>query len=231
MPASIKEWLANKAIEDSIKEVKSIKKIKPFDLNKVSKDSLISISLPAKIASIYCSYRKKINGFNKKSELSKIYGIQQTHLDLLTRYGYINIGKKKTKLVNLNICNFYQLNRILQNHKLSNRTLNFRDALGGFYDKSQYQDIYGISKEELNTLYTQTFVNPKEVKTINLRYADYKTLIEHPYIQTANAKAIYLQLKKDASFNFQDTAYIDLFEESFINKISPYFVNIDSLLN
>ncbi|CAI8257862.1 MAG: Uncharacterised protein [Bacteroidetes bacterium MED-G17] len=126
---------------------------------------------------------------------------------------------------------FLPIKSHLTNHKLSNRTLNFRDALGGFYDKSQYQDIYGISKEELNTLYTQTFVNPKEVKTINLRYADNKTLIEHPYIQTANAKAIYLQLKKDASFNFQDTAYIDLFEESFINKISPYFVNIDSLLN
>ena len=66
MPASIKEWLANKAIENSIKEVKSIKKIKPFDLNKVSKDSLISIGLPAKIASIYCSYRKKNKRLQQK---------------------------------------------------------------------------------------------------------------------------------------------------------------------
>ena len=204
------------------------KNLKKFEINQVSSEDLKKMGFSNKLANTFINYRNTIGGFQHKNQMKKIYGLSENDFYLLKKFGYLKSSPAISKKLNINTCNYYQLNNLLNNQKISNRILKFRESLGGFYDQSQFNEIYEITDHQRQLLEKNTNIDLTKIRSINLRYTTLKTLERHPYIDKKQAKKIYLLVKKNASFNFRDSAYLDHFDSSFVTKVVPYLSNIDT---
>lgn len=107
---------------------------------------------------------------------------------------------------------------------LSARIVKYRDLLGGFTDKSQYQEVYGLNASVIANLDSMTLIaedySPERINVNNVQEWE---LSRHPYISKRVAKAIN-------SFRFQhgkiqgieDLKNIHLMDSLTIDRISPY---------
>lgn len=66
---------------------------------------------------------------------------------------------------------------------LSARIIKYRDKLGGFVRKTQYQEVYGLGALALENLAKHTYILPEfQPKPLNINTDDFKTLVAHPYL-------------------------------------------------
>lgn len=204
------------------------KNIKKFEINQVSIEDLEKMGFSKGLAKTFINYRDAIGGFKHKSEMKKIYGLAENDFYLLKKFGYLKPSPIISQKLNINTCNYFQLYNLLNDQKISNRILKFRESLGGFCDQSQFNEIYGITEQQRQLLQKNTNIDLTKIRCINLRYTSLKALERHPYIDKKQAKKIYLMVKKNASFNFRDSVYPDHFDSSFVTKVVPYLNNIDT---
>ena len=76
------------------------------------------------------------------------------------------------------------------------RIIEFRDKLGGFIDKEQLRDVKGMDSARFATI--QPYINIGEVETrkIDINRADFKALVNHPYLNYEQVKRIFNQREK-----------------------------------
>lgn len=72
----------------------------------------------------------------------------------------------------------------------SNRIIKYRDLLGGFSNKSQLLEVYGIDSSLYQKLSPYVYVDHKSLKKINLNYASVDQLKAHPYLGYKESNAI-----------------------------------------
>jgi DNA uptake protein ComE-like DNA-binding protein len=106
----------------------------------------------------------------------------------------------------------------------SKRIIKYRESLGGFYDLTQLDEVYGL-KDQLNTRTKSMLIcNSTGIKKIDFNFAEQKELARHPYIKYDRAqKIVNFRTKygfiKDPSI-LRDSS---IFSSKDYEKIKPYF--------
>lgn len=250
---SLLSELKNKVefIKDEAKE----KEFQGFDLNKSSSQHLIQSGFPKYLADRIIKYRQKVKPFDSKEELLKIYGIDSAFYQEIYSYIKVskprdeprpkkskeknNVYKdeekktryteiKKVELTNfdLNKADSSQLKKIYGiGPAYSKRIIKYREYLGGFHELQQLKEVYGLKKENIDSIKTYAYID----KELNLRklkvnelIAD--SLVQHPYISYKEANLIVNYRKQHGKYNsVNDLLSIKVLDSSWVKKVTPYF--------
>jgi competence ComEA-like helix-hairpin-helix protein len=214
-----------------------------FNPNNIDSISWLKLGFsPKQVKSIF-NYKRKGGMFYTKQDVAKMYAIDS--LSFLRIEPYIIIPqkekkyfkeskngktseyeyKKTPKLVNLNTADSLQLIELKGiGPVLSSRIINFRNKLGGFINKNQLKDIYGLKPETLENIDAFIFIEQNFTpKKININTATYEMLKEHPYIDYSLAKVIVAYRNQHGKFKKpEDVKKIHLLTEELYSKIAPY---------
>jgi len=105
----------------------------------------------------------------------------------------------------------------------ASRIVRFRDRLGGFHDKRQLLEVYGLDLERYNGLETQVYVDAAIVSRININTASYQELVAHPFISSKQANAVIQYRHQHGPFDSVEALLeIVIIDEDFLRKIAPY---------
>lgn len=73
---------------------------------------------------------------------------------------------------------------------LSARIIKYRNLLGGFADKDQLKEVYGLSAETFSLISNRVKADPSMIRKININTADYRQIIRLPYFEKEEVSAI-----------------------------------------
>lgn len=107
--------------------------------------------------------------------------------------------------------------------KLAARIVLFRDKLGGFYDKEQIREVYGLQDSVFQKISPLLKCNAQNVKKIEINSAEKETLKVHPYIRWSIANAVVAYRAQHGSFTSpDDLSKLENIGEDALKKMMPY---------
>jgi competence protein ComEA len=211
-----------------------------FDPNTSTHAELIALGFSPKLANQLIGYRSKGGQFRIKQDLLKLYGMEKEFYSRLEPYiiiaqsenqsGNRPVQEKRTvtrtvERFDLNRADTTQLKLIYGiGPVLSVRIVKYRDALGGFYSKSQLFEVFGLDSVVVDRLIEQSFIEHDFVpKKININEANEVQLATHPYISRSMARAIITYRFQHGNYRSVDelSGLILLPVESF-QRLKPY---------
>lgn len=105
----------------------------------------------------------------------------------------------------------------------SQRIVKYRDALGGFHDKNQIKEVFGINDSIYNVISNQLVVKKNNVKKLNFNTAIFEELKRHPYISDQLAKQIISFREKVKPFaSEEDVKKLYLMKDELYEKLKYY---------
>lgn len=188
------------------------------------------------------NYEAKGGKFKRKEDLKKIYLISDIEYAILEPY--INIpslyktttGKVKRKKAipkvpilkntEINSANSEKLISTLGlSPWLAKRTISYRNVLGGFVNKKQLKEVYGLNDSIYDNIKDYINVNTELIKKIDINNITFKKLLKHPYFDYSTTKLIFNARNKAGSFeSLSQIELIDNIADTTIYKISGYII-------
>ena len=218
-----------------------------FDPNIASKEDLINLGFKENVAVTLINFRSKGGKFYQKEDLKKVYGVDENFYAKLE--SYIDIPPKVYPKKESNFVNKYMTKETSSSTKslekavnielntadsatltfirgigpaFSSRIIKYRDLLGGFREKEQLLEVYGITPEVYEGIKDQVIVSG-EIRKLNVNQVSWYDLKNHPYINSELAN-ILLNYKKAhgkiENFNFLLESKLISKEE--FDKLTPY---------
>lgn len=135
-----------------------------------------------------------------------------------------NYIKKENVIIDINTANPENLKRVKGiGEVLSKRIVNYRESLGGFYDKNQIKEVYGINDSIYNIIENQMVIKAVQLRKVNLNEASFEELKRHPYISDLLAKQIISFREKVKPFESeQDVQKLYLMKEDLYSRLHNY---------
>jgi len=218
------------------------KKLFKFDPNILDSISFVSLGIKPKIAHNILTYRLKGGKFKAPQDFSKVYGISESQFNELLPYIFIEkqekqettnavkpvkektIKEKKPVLVELNAADTTELKNVYGiGSVFARRIVEYRKKIGGFSNKNQLMEVYGIKPEIYDKIEKYVSVDTQYINKIPINKVSVERLTEHPYLRFYAAKAIYNRRRELGKLASADDLkdLKDLPEET-IEKILPY---------
>jgi competence protein ComEA len=219
-----------------------------FDPNDASYEDFIQLGLTPKVAKQIIKYRNTGAQFRKPEDFSKIYALSERDFERLKPYIKINIIVKEYRSQNakfdtsIHRSNIYtaKTNHPIDANKadkemwmkqkgigegFANRILAYRDKLGGFVDKEQLKEVYGLPDSTYQNLLPYINIDLNDVRKINVNTASLEELSQHPYIGKRLAENI-VKLRSDMEkYNkIEDLRMVPLINEEKYRKIAKYLI-------
>lgn len=108
---------------------------------------------------------------------------------------------------------------------LSNRIVEYRNKLGGFINKNQLLEIYGLEHSLYKNIENKLILSDTKINQININIANRKTLYNHPYINWNVANAITQYRFQHGEFTSVDKIKaIHLVDADLYLKIASYLI-------
>ncbi len=107
---------------------------------------------------------------------------------------------------------------------LSLNIVKYRGMLGGYSNKKQLLEVYGIKPETFESIKDQIWVDTTLIKHININTAEFKTILKHPYLKYEQVKAIFYYKNRHPIKNLIQLKENKVISDSLYEKIRPYFV-------
>lgn len=93
--------------------------------------------------------------------------------------------------LNLNLCDSADLERLPGiGPVLSARIIKYRNLLGGYADKSQLLEVYGLRDSVYRIISSRIEADTTLLRRLNVNSAGYADLLRHPYLESEHVKAI-----------------------------------------
>jgi len=245
--AALTETAINEVYEESLRRpstnsTASIHYFK-FDPNTISPEEWAQLGLSAKQIKVITNYLAKGGKFFNKEDLRKIYSISERDYARLepyitisapqkedpvyqptersTKYSQNNNRKVIVRANEADTTEFKSLRGI--GSVLASRIVKFRDALGGFHDVKQLQEVYGLSEETYQSIDKQLDLANQPIKKLQINTLGANDLAKHPYINIKQAQLIM-------NFRNEHGPYTDMrnllqnkgLDPEFLRKIEPY---------
>lgn len=103
------------------------------------------------------------------------------------------------------------------------RIIKYRDLLGGYYNKEQLLEVYGMDDERYVGFERNVFVDSTQVQKIPINTIGYRELLKHPYVTPRQANTIVQYRIQHGHYqNATDLLEIEILDEDFLRKIAPY---------
>lgn len=220
------------------------KKFSPFafDPNTLEAQEWIKMGFSEKQTRMIVNYRNKGGHFRIKSDLHKLYCIDDDVYHLLKPYILLpdeiettapsgipitelfSHQKKTTLRLNLNTCDSIALKSLKGiGVVLSKRIIKYRNALGGFHDVLQLSEVYGLSAETFSNIVPHVFIENATLRFLYINKESIETLNAHPYLDYYQAKSICsYRMQHKNIHNMEELSSIPLIDDSTCKKIAPY---------
>lgn len=218
-----------------------------FDPNGLSEQRWLQLGLSVKQIRVIRNYESKGGRFFKKEDLKRIYSISPEQYKLLEPFVRISntTSMKDSKnfktnykplagvslpniatIIELNSADSIELESI---HGIgpafASRIIRFRKRLGGFYQKEQLLEVYGMDSLKYDQLKDLIKVNAGLITKINLNTFTFDEIRRHPYLTYKQMNAIIQYRSQHGSFkSIDDLLKIAILNEEIIRKIEPYIV-------
>ena len=178
------------------------------------------------------NYEAKGGHFYKPEDVKKIYAI--TAADYARLKPYISIPEdtytdKKLKagvVIEINTADSAKLTQIRGiGPAFAKRIVEYRARLGGFLNKDQLKEVYGIDAEKYDQLKDQVSINPARISKIKINEVDFEGLRRFPYLTNKQTNAIIQYRKQHGNYqSIADMQNIVILDADILRKIEPYIV-------
>jgi competence ComEA-like helix-hairpin-helix protein len=181
------------------------------------------------------NYKAKGGSWKTKSDVAKIYGLDETDYIKLKPYILLpddvektNSSKKEknyTQKVNVNSATAKELTQLkgINSEKYAAIIIKYRNSLGGFINHEQLKEVWNLSTETYQGFLHQVELGNEPPKQININTNEIKDLTTHPYIDWKTGNAILKYKKANGNYKSVDELKkIHLISNETYLKISPY---------
>lgn len=193
----------------------------PFNPNTMTEEEGQSMGLTEKQVRNILNYRDKGGKFYSKNDLAKLYTISEEDFAQLepyivlpevarkeyakpkteTKENQTFVEEKQTRkeipIVELNTADSALLTELPQvGPYTAARIVAYREKLGGFLNKEQLLEVKGMDKERYDVAAPFINIGEAAVMRIDVNHADFKTLVNHPYLNYNQVKRIFNQREK-----------------------------------
>ena len=107
---------------------------------------------------------------------------------------------------------------------LADRIIKYRNKLGGFIDKTQYQEIQGLRTSALEHLTKHTYIlTDFQPRQLHINTDNFQTLLAHPYLNHEQVKRIiHYRSQHSKLHNITELTTESLLDETTFERIQPY---------
>lgn len=216
----------------------------PFDPNVMELADWQRLGLSAKQSAAILKYVAKGGRFKKKEDLRKMYTIAPGQYELMAPY--VNIAplaarqgsyEKHTsarpeqlraapKIVELNSADSILLCEIIGiGPAFASRIIKYRKRTGGFYDKAQLMEVFGLDSLKYREISSQVRADPALIRKININTAQFEDLKNHPYFRYKQINALIQYRKQHGNYsNIADLNKVLILGTETIARMEPYLV-------
>jgi len=204
-----------------------------FDPNTISITDLERLGFSNRQAKVIDNYRKKGGVFRRKDDFAKMYVVDSSMFSRLLPYISIqpipdslqlavsksveDVKVQEPLLIELNSADTLELVKIKGIGKsYARRIVAYRNLLGGFVNKQQLLEVWGLNQELFNSVEQNISVDSNLVQTINLNLVEYDDLRKHPYLSDYQAKSIVYFREKQGSFSSAD----EIVKNKLVDKVT-----------
>lgn len=226
------------------KEVRPAPAYFAFDPNGLGIDEWKRLGLSESQIKVVKNYESKGGRFYQKEDVKKIYSISAAEYKKLEPFIEIpqlkrspivssdRFNKKSTKetrqviVVEVNSADSVLLETVKGiGPAFASRIIKYRNRLGGFYDKLQLREVYGIDSVKYEELKDQVQVDVSLIRKININTAEFGDLKGHPYLRYSQINAMIQYRKQHGNYNsINDVKKISIINEEIFRKIAPYLI-------
>ncbi|MGY3215447.1 ComEA family DNA-binding protein [Mucilaginibacter sp. HD30] len=103
------------------------------------------------------------------------------------------------------------------------RIVAYRKKLGGFINKDQLKEVYGLDSEKYAEINNEVRIEPSGVKKLAINTIDFETLRHFPYLSYKQANAVIQYRVQHGNYrSLNDMRDIVLLNDEILSKIAPY---------
>jgi competence protein ComEA len=226
-----------------LKEVAEEKKTKPvyqpapFDPNLIDSVEMASMGFGRSQINNILNYRKAGGKFRVKQDFKKLYTINDELYEvfekniLLPSVDTTNLIMPEDEpqplaIVEINSADTAQLQALKGiGPVLAKRIIDYRQKLGGFYDKSQLLEVFGIDTIRFQQFSKQIIIDKSKIIKRDINTVQFSELLNNPYIEFYIVQSIFNY--RDAIGKFDSIGQlreIDLIYDQLFKKLEPYLV-------
>jgi competence ComEA-like helix-hairpin-helix protein len=191
-----------------------------INLNTATPEDFKSLGLEESLAHRIVAYRKKAGPFYHYRDLYDIYEMDSQWVQrLLPR---IQIQSDQLHTLDINTANQKEWEKLPGIGPVyAGRIIKFREALGGFVNKNQLKEVYGLPEETWIRMKPRINLKSLGIKKIKVNSADIEDFARHPYIDWSLAKRLYRY--KEQHYPISKLDDMHGLNPEIIKKILPYF--------
>ena len=214
-----------------------------FDPNTLDESGWKRLGIKDKTIKTIQNFLSKKGHFYKPEDIAKVWGLHPDEIERLIPFvkiestntsnypdkkNYENKAFEKVKytpsVVEINSADTTSLIALPGiGSKLSQRILNFRDKLGGFYKVQQIGETFGLPDSTFQKLKPRFTISKSPLRQININTATLDEMKTHPYLRYAIANAIIQYRNQHGNYlTVEDLRKIMLITDEIFNKAAPY---------
>jgi competence protein ComEA len=206
----------------------------PFDPNTLTEQGFRDMGLREKLIQTILHYREKGGQFYRPESVQRIYGMTENEyaqlkpfirIDNSNHSHYPGFSPPKKLHIELNSCDtgeLVKLNGI--GSRMAMNIVQYRSQLGGFVDKKQLMEVYGMPPSTYERIQSQVWVKSVPLRTLSLNEITLAELNQHPYFKGELAKAV-VEFRRAHDYkieNLDQLKEIALINDKIFRKIVPY---------
>ncbi len=189
----------------------------PFNPNTMTEEEGLKMGLTDRQVRNIINYRESGGHFYSKKDLGRLYTISESDFEQLepfivlpvvsreTRTGREQAKSKEMKngtetektvkreipIVDVNVVDSATLVELPQlGSYTAGRIISYREKLGGFISLEQLREVKGIDSARYEAIFPYLRLESVEIKQLDVNHSDFKTLVNHPYLNYNQVKTI-----------------------------------------
>ena len=203
-----------------------------FDPNNLTDTGWWKLGLSDRQIKVIKNYEAKGGRFYTKADVKKIYSI--TDADYQRLEPYINIPAiyqhtekaAPGEIIEINSADSAKLIRIRGiGPVFAMRVIRYRERVGGFYNKEQLKDMFGVDEAKYTEIEHGISVNGKNITKTNVNTATFDQLKHLPYLSFKQMNAILAYHAQHGDYeSIADLKNIAILDDGILRKIEPYLL-------
>ncbi len=199
-------------------------------VNRVTISDLVSLGFDSLMATRMYKFGKKIGGYKSLADLKRVYGLKKEALDhYVWRYDSLSVQVesmvKESNPIDINRATKEDLMTIRGiGPVFSQRIINYRDRLGGFYRVLQIKTTPGLHSEAFKALEGKVYIG-SPVKKIDVLKGTVTQLQEHPYLTKLQSKLIVGMRERSIALTEAQLKKEGVFSDREWERIAPYWLD------
>jgi len=208
----------------------------PFDPNIVDSTEMHTMGFTQSQIKNILNYRKSGGQFRVKKDLSKLYTFREEDYLALEKYILLpsvdtlfdtkkeNLPKAKV-LIEINSADTMTLQQVAGiGPAFAKRIVTYRDKLGGFFDKSQLLEVFGMDTARFVQIAGHLDLDVTKIRRMDLNKTGFKEMVAHPYLEFYIVKSIFDYKEGKGKFDsVAELKQIDLVYQQLYQKLKHYF--------